>query len=106
ACAPPILPPGIIPSDSDLQKLYDVDGMGKRLAQSLDTPQHPQHNFACAGFALRHMIDVHSVADYLEEMKSGAEAMSGLASEVPETHSQLQNQTSPPRAPEGGAAHG
>lgn len=81
------------PKDRALHPIYNAPGMGKRTAESLDRPDHPQHNFAVSGFELRHMTDVHGVRDYMHEIQGGSEAISGLVSETPLIHAQLQNGT-------------
>jgi lysophospholipase L1-like esterase len=75
------------------RRMYKVKEMGKRDPATLDGPQHPQHNFAVAGYELRHLENVGHVRDLMAQMRQGSEALTGLAQEVPLIHSTLQNDT-------------
>lgn len=76
---------------SDVSRLYGVEGLGRRDPAHKDTPEKPQHNFAVAGYELRHPGGIGSVRDFLVEMRGRAEDFGGLGQEVPLIHSVLQN---------------
>lgn len=76
-----------IPSEEALDRVYRAPGMGQR---DPATVGEEQHNFAVAGYELRHVEDVASTKDYLAQMRQGSESMGGLTGEVPLIHAALQ----------------
>lgn len=75
----------------DLSPVWKIDGMGKRDPATRDTAERPQHNFAVAGYELRHLNDVRSMWDYVRELRESLDEKGGLVMELPGTREILQN---------------
>ena len=76
---------------NDYSAVWKLPEMGHRDPASLDTPQHPQHNFAVSGLELRHMVDVRSARDYVLETRDFIEDKSDLVVRLPGIREILQN---------------
>lgn len=68
-----------------------VPGFGQRTADSKDTPERPQGNFAVPGSELRHLQEVGTIGDCLREVHEGLQGPSALAQEVPLVRATLGN---------------
>lgn len=68
-----------------------VPGFGQRTAESRDTVEHPQGNFAVPGSELRHLQETATMGDYLREVHEGLQGISSLAQEVPLIRATLGN---------------
>lgn len=89
-----------IPPHALMDAIYATPDMGQRTADSLDTPQHPQGNFAVPGYEIRHIDGVRHVDDFLAEERSGAAQDIWFPILPPLIHAVIQNGTDEARGSE------